>query len=68
MTICDTEPIGNRPAVPLTALRMDGDQAYVMVVEDEIRRHDVTPTGQANGWVVLQPGELAEGTTVLVHG
>ena len=68
VTICDTEPIGNRPAVPLTALRMDGDQAYVMVVEDEIRRHDVTPTGQANGWVVLQPGELAEGTTVLVHG
>ncbi|RRD04142.1 hypothetical protein EII34_11080 [Arachnia propionica] len=68
VTISDTEPIENRPAVPLTALRMDGNQAYVMVVEDETRRHDVTPTGQANGWVVLQPGDLAEGTAVLVHG
>lgn len=68
VTINDTQPIDNRPAVPLTALRMAGEQAYVMVVSDENRRHDVTPTGQVNGWVVLQPGELAEGTEVLVHG
>lgn len=61
-----------QPSVPLTALRHDGAQAYVLVATDTdptkpSRRVDVTVVAQSGGWAVLSDSTLTEGMIVVVR-
>jgi Cu(I)/Ag(I) efflux system membrane fusion protein len=55
-------------AVPVTALRSDGGQDYVVVrTEDGNQRTDIGVGATVGGWVEVRAGELREGDRVVVR-
>lgn len=61
-----------QPAVPLSALRHDGDQTYVLVVPDagqttQPSRVEVVVGSQSDGFAILRGSSLTEGTLVILR-
>ena len=59
-------------AVPLSALRQDGDHTYVLVVPDagqttQPSRLDVVVDGQSDGYAILRGSSLSVGTLVVLR-